>query len=667
MIQFSGAAMRYGGQTLFAGLDWLVAPHDRIGVVGANGAGKSTLLKIIAGLEDLDAGRLTRRKNVRIGYLPQEGLTLSGHSVFDECLSVFEEEISLEAEQKRWADEMSSLDPRSPEYAAAAQRYQRVHDRYSALDGYTKEARTGAVLTGLGFPPSGWSRRTEEFSGGWQMRVALAKLLLEKPNLLLLDEPTNHLDLEARNWLEDYLAAYPFAYLVISHDRFFIDATVTKIVEIRGRRVHFYSGGYTQFESARQTRLDQARAAYYRQQEEIRRQEAFIARFRYKASKAKQAQSRVKALEKMERLELPGEGASMHFRFPQPRASGRVVMRFEKAAKSYGSNEVFRELDFTIDKGSRIALIGVNGAGKSTLIRLLAGTEKITAGVRALGHHVDIDYFAQDQYKALDPQARLFDDLASIAPAVSVTEIRTLLGGFLFSGDDVFKPIGVLSGGERGRYALARMLMRPSNFMLLDEPTNHLDLRAKEVLLRALLDFTGTIVFVSHDRYFIDKLATHVYAVGGGRVDVYPGNYEEHLWRLERRGEQTAALPPARAGASVERGIEPPPASNGAGSAQDVSEALRGALAQPKLSSARAQRAKRLNPLTAERLRQRANRIEDEIAAHEAAIAKRQRQLAEQARDHERLAVIWGEMEQHRERVREYEREWEELHRKLEG
>ena len=532
-----------------------------------------------------------------------------------------------------------------------------------ALDGYTKEAQVGVVLTGLGFPKSDWNRRTEEFSGGWQMRIALAKLLLEKPNVLLLDEPTNHLDLEARNWLEDYLAAYPFAYLVVSHDRFFFDATVKKIIEIWNRRVHFYRGNYSQYKTAKQTRLEQLRAAYNHQQDEIRRQEAFINRFRYKASKAKQVQSRVKALEKIERIEIPDEEATIRFRFPQPRASGRVVMRFEGVAKSYGTNEVLRNVDLSIDKGSRIALIGVNGAGKSTLIRMLAGNEELTAGARTAGHNVDIDYFAQDQYKVLNSEARLFDDLASVARANSDTEIRKILGCFLFSGDDVFKPIGVLSGGERNRYALARMLMQPSNFMLLDEPTNHLDLRAKEVLLRSLLDFTGTIVFVSHDRYFIDKLATHVYAVGDGQVDVYPGNYEEYLWHLERRGQQAVVPDAELGGLRGRRKSEASAAVNGKGANPDVSEALQSALdsAQPKPEPAPAKRAKRLNPMVAKRLRRQVGRIEDEIAELEAAIAQQQLRLTDHTRDHERLAAISAEMEQHRERVRQCEREWEEL------
>ena len=367
------------------------------------------------------------------------------------------------------------------------------------------------------------------------MRIALAKLLLEKPNLLLLDEPTNHLDLEARNWLEEYLHDYPHACVLISHDRFFLDVTVKKMVEIWNQRVHFYTGNYEKYLKEKTERRAQIEAAYQNQQERIEQLEVFINRFRYTATKAKQVQSRIKELERMERIEIPKEEKAIHFNFPQPKPSGRHVAEFQRVAKSYGAKQVFRDVSFTIERGDRVALVGVNGAGKSTLIKLLAGIEPLSAGEFKLGHNVEADYFAQDQYKALDPEARLLDDLTRAAPmALSTqTELRSLLGCFLFTEDDVFKRIRVLSGGERNRYALARMLLHPSNFLLLDEPTNHLDLRAKDVLLEALEKYTGTVVFVSHDRYFIDKLATRVFEIGGGEVNVFPGNYEDYLWRKE--------------------------------------------------------------------------------------------------------------------------------------
>ncbi len=446
-------------------------------------------------------------------------------------MTVFAHVKELHQQMENLTTEMSELDPSQPEYARVADRFERADNHLRATDGYAIEARVGTVLAGLGFGRADWSRRTEEFSGGWQMRIALAKLLLEKPNLLLLDEPTNHLDLEARTWLEEYLQNYEFAYVLISHDRYFLDVTVNKIVEIWNKRIHFYTGGYEKYLQQKAERLAQLEAAYKNQQDRIQQLEAFINRFRYQATKAKQVQSRIKELDRIERIELPPEEKAIHFSFPQPKASGRIVAQFKDVAKQYGVKHVFGDGNFIIERGDRIALVGVNGAGKSTLIKLLAGIEPLSAGEYTLGHNVEADYFAQDQYKELDPSERVLDDLREVAPRTPETELRNLLGCFLFSEDDVFKRIGVLSGGERNRYALARMLLRPSNFLLLDEPTNHLDIRAKDVLLAALQKFTGTIVFVSHDRYFIEQLANRVFEIADGEVRNYPGNYADYLWR----------------------------------------------------------------------------------------------------------------------------------------
>ena len=653
MIQITAAKMRYGDRVLFSGLDWLISPGDRVGVVGANGAGKSTLLKILNGMEHLDSGSIAMQKGIRIGYLPQDGLTLSSRTVFEECLSVFDEAVALEQELEELADKMSALDPAGSAYQAVIDRYEWCSNRYLALDGYTKEAQVGTVLAGLAFPKEDWGRPCEEFSGGWQMRVALAKLLLEKPNLLLLDEPTNHLDLEARNWLEDYLKDYPYAFLVISHDRFFMDTTINKIVHLWNGQAHFYASNYSKFEKLKEDRLARLRAAYGNQQNRIEQLEAFINRFRYQATKAKQVQSRIKELEKIERIEMPPEEKAVRFRFPQPHASGRVVVELKDAAKSYGETRVFSGVSLHVEKGDRIALVGANGAGKSTLIRLLAGSDPLTAGMRKTGHKVEIDYFAQDQYKELDPEAVLFDDLASRAPQLSDSQIRGLLGCFLFSGDDVFKKVKVLSGGERNRYALAGMLVKPSNFLLMDEPTNHLDLRAKDVLLQALLDFNGTLVFVSHDRYFIDRLATKVFAVGGGKADVYPGNYEDYLWALEHRGgvEETAAAisPELQAALTVAAPGADGAAKNG-GSGKGFGR-----------------QGKRLNPLKAEKMRRRAAALENEIAALENESARLQAELGEIGRDHQRRRRVLSALEERRQSIQERESEWTELVEQLDG
>ena len=538
MIQLSGAGKRFGHKLLFENTDWLITPRDRVGLVGANGTGKSTLMKILAGLDTFDYGSLIVAKGTTAGYLPQDGLSLSGRTVFAECMAVFTELHAMERELETLTNRISELDHASPEYADVADRYHSLEHEFRTRDGYSIEAEVGRVLQGLGFRKEDWERQTDEFSGGWQMRLALAKLLLQKPNLLLLDEPTNHLDLEARNWLEEYLYDYPYALVLISHDRYFLDVTVNKIAEIWNKRFWFYTGNYDKFLSQKTQRNEQLQAAYKNQRDRIEQLEVFINRFRYQATKAKQVQSRIKELEKIERIEIPPEEKTIHFTFPQPKPSGRIVAEFESVAKSYakadgGEKEVFHDVSFMIEKGDRIALVGINGAGKSTLIKLLAGTERTTRGEFRLGHNVQADYFAQDQYKELDADARMIDDLGNASPGSTQTELRSLLGCFLFSEDDVFKKIGVLSGGERGRYALLRLLLHPANFLLLDEPTNHLDLRAKDVLLDALMEYTGTVVFVSHDRYFIDKLATRVFEIGDGKVEVYPGNYEDYLWRKQ--------------------------------------------------------------------------------------------------------------------------------------
>src|SRR5580765_5519024 len=539
MIQLSGAGKRFGHKLLFENVDWLITNRDHSGLVGGNGTGKSTLMKVLGGMDTFDYGSLIIAKGVSAGYLPQDGLTLSGRTVFAECMSVFDDLRAMEQELESLTHSMAELDHTSPEYDAVADRYHRVEHEFRTRDGYSIEAEVGRVLMGLGFTKEDWPRLTDEFSGGWQMRLALAKLLLQQPNLLLLDEPTNHLDLEARNWLEEYLQNYPYAFVLISHDRYFLDITVNKIAEIWNKRFWFYTGNYDKFLAQKTQRNEQLQAAYRNQKERIEQLEVFINPFRYTATKAKQVQSRIKELERMERIQIPPEEKTIHFSFPQPKASGRIVAEFEGVAKSYpgrngaGQKEVFGDVSFMIERGDRIALVGINGAGKSTLIKLLAGTEPLTNGEFRLGHNVQSDYFAQDQYKELNPDARIIDDLGELSPRSTETELRGLLGCFLFSEDDVFKKIGVLSGGERGRYALLRLLLHPANFLLLDEPTNHLDMRAKDVLLNALMEYTGTVVFVSHDRYFIDKLATRVFEVGGGQVEIFPGNYEDYLWRKQ--------------------------------------------------------------------------------------------------------------------------------------
>ncbi|MGB7983674.1 MAG: ABC-F family ATP-binding cassette domain-containing protein, partial [Terracidiphilus sp.] len=538
------------------------------------------------------------------------------------------------------------------EYEAAAERYSMLQERFHALDGYALDAQVGGVLTGLGFGKEDWARQTDEFSGGWQMRIALAKLLLAKPNLLLLDEPTNHLDLETRNWLEDYLKSYPFGYILISHDRYFLDVTIDRTVEIWNKRLNIYQGNYTKYLSQKDERRTQLQAAYANQRQQIEHLEAFINRFRAQATKAKQVQSRIKELEKIERIEIPEEEPVIHFKFPQPPPSGRMVVEAEGLSKSYGTKLVLDKVRFGIERGDRVALVGVNGAGKSTLIKLLIGEEAPTGGQIKLGHNVLSEYFAQDQYKVLDPDARMLDDISRAALKVPESELRSLLGCFLFRGDDVFKPLGVLSGGERNRFALARILVSPSNFLLLDEPTNHLDMRAKDVLLEAIAAFSGTVVFVSHDRYFIDRLATRVLEVEGGTVTSHEGNYEDYLrWK-----EGQAVL------CQGTTSVVPKSVLNGGALAPVIPSATNAEISTEATNN----RPRRLNPIKQKQMEERCAFLEEEVPRIEAAIAHTEEQLGVyvSAAETQRLTTLAGEL---RAQLEAFTAEWEELMMQLDG
>ncbi|MCL4847403.1 MAG: ATP-binding cassette domain-containing protein [Acidobacteria bacterium] len=579
MIQLSGLTKAFGDRVLLDGVTWQIDDRERVALCGPNGAGKTTLLKILAGLDEADRGTVVTPSGLTIGYLPQDGLVHAGRSLVDEARSAFQDLLDMKAEMHALEERLGHPDASDSDHERMLVRYAELQDEFRHRDGYGIDLRVTTVLRGLGFGDDDLDKPTETFSGGWQMRIALAKLLLGRPGLLLLDEPTNHLDLDARNWLEEYLSAYPHAVILVSHDRYFLDAVATRITEINLRTLTDYTGNYSDYLRESQARIDRLRQMKKEQDEEVARIKLFIDRFRYKATKAAQVQSRVKMLEKVVPVDVPPERKRVRFAFPPCAKSGRTVLELRHVRKAYDGKVVFRDLTLHVERGDRIALVGPNGVGKSTLMRMLSGAEAPDAGTRTVGHQVVMQYFAQDEADRLEKGLTVHDTLAAGSPLHMVPAIRNILGGFLFSGDDVYKKAGVLSGGERTRLAVARMLLRPSNTLLLDEPTNHLDLDSKDVLLDALEDFGGTLILVSHDRYFIDRLATKVIEIGGGEAVVFPGNYEEfhyHKQQLARgleaagrdaspargNGRPAAGAPPAlaapRAASAAAMGAPPP-------------------------------------------------------------------------------------------------------------
>jgi ATP-binding cassette subfamily F protein 3 len=539
VIQLSQLSKSFGERVLLDAVTWQIDDRERVGLSGPNGAGKTTLLKILAGIDEPDGGTVVKPAGLTIGYLPQDGLTYHGRTLREEASMAFKPLLDMKAEIAAIEDRLGD-DTISPDaHEAMLTRYAELQDAFRRGEGYSIELKVTTVLRGLGFSDADLEKTTETFSGGWQMRIALARLLLGRPGLLLLDEPTNHLDLDARNWLEEYLSEYPHAVILVSHDRYFLDASVTRITEIGMRTLTDYVGNYSFYMRERDARMERLRQMKKEQDDELERMQAFINRFRYQATKASQVQSRIKMVEKIVPIEIPPERKRVRFHFPQCPKSGRMVLEMKHVRKAYGTTAVFRDVSLHIERTDRIALIGPNGVGKSTLMRMLSAVEAPDAGTRTEGHQVVMQYFAQDEAATLDPALTVYQTLAGDSPIHMVPHIRTILGGFLFSGDDIEKPVRVLSGGERTRLAVARMLLRPANLLLLDEPTNHLDLDSKDVLLEALEDFGGTLIFVSHDRYFVDKLATKVIDIGHGDAIVYPGRYEEFLWSTKQREQKT--------------------------------------------------------------------------------------------------------------------------------
>ncbi|HUN57619.1 MAG TPA: ABC-F family ATP-binding cassette domain-containing protein [Candidatus Binataceae bacterium] len=539
MLTLDKLAKGYGARVIFDDVSWSMPDDGRVGLVGLNGAGKSTLLRMIAGLVEPDSGRITRPQRTRVGYLAQDAPEMSGASVLNETLAALAEMRALDRRRVE-LEEILAREHSGPLHESAMSEFGDVLSELERNDFYTAESRAEAVLTGLGFRLEDLNRDVSEFSGGIRMRIALAKLLLQKPDFMMLDEPTNHLDLEARNWLEDYLADYDGGIILVSHDHYFLDRVTRRTAEVTRGGLIDYNGNYSYYLAERQRRVEAELAAYEKQRTEIEHMEAFISRFRYQASKAKLVQSRIKQLEKVERLEPPaGLDKPPSIVFPDCERSARRVVELTGAVKRYAEQTVYSGIDIAIERGARIALVGPNGAGKSTMIRMLAGIEEMTAGTRVVGDRVAIGYFAQNLSDSLNYSSTVLEELSRDAQGMTTPQIRGLLGAMLFSGDDVNKRVGVLSGGERARLALAKVLAHPNNFMLLDEPTNNLDIVAKQTLLEALQRFPGTVVLVSHDRHILNQLVTQVIEVGHGSAVRYLGNYDEYL---EKKATEEAAV-----------------------------------------------------------------------------------------------------------------------------
>ncbi|GAB4272056.1 MAG: ABC-F family ATP-binding cassette domain-containing protein [Opitutales bacterium] len=539
MITLKDITLQWGERELYKGITGTINTRDRIGLVGSNGSGKTTLLKILNGGTFYDGGELAQASYVTVGYLPQDGIECRGENLYKEVESAFESVLSVRAKIEAAQRDLETLDPSSEAYMETLELLGEWDHRLEELDEDKLESKIEKVLLGLGFTMEDMQRDTGEFSGGWQMRIALAKLLLREPSLLLLDEPTNHLDLPSQRWLERYLQNYEGSLVIISHDQAFLDTLCNRTFELSLGKLTIYEGNYSFFEEEKAQRKALTEKAHANQQRMLSQQQRFIDRFRYKSSKAKQVQSRIKQLDKIERIELEDEESEIGFSFPPPPRSGQSVMELENVEQTFDDLTVFRNLDLRLERGDRVGIVGVNGAGKSTLLRILGNITPFTSGTRKVGHNVVISYFAQHQAEELDPKASALEVIEEAAPGQLKMNPRSILGSFLFRGDDVFKKVSVLSGGEKNRLALAKMLLQPCNCLLLDEPTNHLDMRSKRVLQKALQEYTGTYVIVSHDRSFLDPLVSKVWEVSPDGLRVFPGNVSEYLDRVEQEVNET--------------------------------------------------------------------------------------------------------------------------------
>ena len=651
MLSINDLNLQYGSKPIFRNVAAQIHTGDRVGLAGVNGAGKSTLLRIMCGEQDVDPGIVSRASWFSVAYLPQEvTIDLDGRNLFDEAQSAFDDVLAQQEQLDRVSEELALLDPDSPEIDSLLALQGDLQHALEGCDVFRIRPQIERVLFGLGFSAGDLDRPVGNFSGGWIMRLLLAKLLLKKPSLLLLDEPTNHLDLDSLTWLEDFLLQYQGAMVIISHDRAFLDRVTAITWELSLGRLTVFRGNYSHYLVEKAQRLEMERAAYDNQQAQIRQSERFITRFRAKSTKSKQVQSRVKQLEKLDRIELSETERSIHFNFPPAAPSGRDVLTLEDVRKSFAGRTVFDGVSLNLQRGDKLAVVGVNGAGKTTLLKILAGLETAEGTVRP-GHNVILSYFGQHQAQELAGDQSILDTVYHTAVDMTITQVRSLLGAFLFTGDEVEKQVRVLSGGEKSRVALARMLVRPANLMLLDEPTNHLDMSSQEILQEALAQYEGTIIVVSHNRFFVNSFVNKVLEIRNGRATIHEGNIDDYLeWR---RREETRASETATQSSSATRAV----AAGDENSADRKVQRRQRALERQELN-------KKLGPW-----RRKSEEAEQEIDRHERRKAELEALMAEPDlySDQERWSATsreYGQVERHLERA--FQR-WEEAQAAIEA
>jgi ATP-binding cassette, subfamily F, member 3 len=529
MIDLNNVSLQFGGKYLFRDVSFKINSGDRISLVGANGTGKSSLLKLIDGELLPESGKIQKQKRITIGYLPQEQVIHEGKSLFEEAKSALTDIIDLQNKESDITEKLSDISITEEERDDLIHQLGEVHHRLDELGSYSIGSRIEKILLGIGFEIEDFERLTNEFSGGWQMRIALAKILISQNDLILMDEPTNHLDIDSLNWLSSFLKSYKGALLIVSHDKRFVNEVTNKTLEIYNGKFNIFNGNYDAFLKFKEERDIQAENFFIQQQKKIKETEKFIERFRYKSTKAKQVQSRIKQLEKVNLIELPESKSDIYIKFPAPPSSGKINIELKGIQKSYGLKNIFNNVEFEVSRGEKIAFVGPNGAGKTTLAKIIAGVIDYNGGERILGHNTLISYYAQDVADNLDPNKDILETVDEIAENKTLGQLRLLLGSFLFSGDDVFKPIGVLSGGEKSRVALAKILLTKANFIILDEPTNHLDISSKEVLQMALTDFAGSLILVSHDVDFLKPIVNKVVEIRKGLISIFNGGIEYYL------------------------------------------------------------------------------------------------------------------------------------------